>query len=106
MVMHAAMQLNLFEIIAENGPLTAVEIAGKLPSQNPEAPAMLDRMLRMLATYSVVTCSVVGDGRRVYGLAPVAKYFVRNEDGVSFCPLMDLGVDRVMVESWLVSNKK
>ncbi|GAB2293371.1 hypothetical protein Dimus_027570 [Dionaea muscipula] len=100
MVLHTAMQLDLFEIIAENGPLSAAEIAGKLPSQNPEAPAMLDRMLRMLAAYSVVKCSVVGDDRRVYGLAPVAKHFVRNDDGVSFCPFMDLLNDRVCVESW------
>ncbi|GAB2291153.1 hypothetical protein Dimus_025412 [Dionaea muscipula] len=100
MVLHAAMQLDLFEIIAENGPLSAAEIARKLPSQNPEAPAMLDRMLRMLATYSVFTCSVAGDGRRVYCLAPVAMHFVRNEDGVSVCPLMDLIMDKVFVESW------
>ncbi|GAB4861492.1 Cathecol O-methyltransferase 1 [Ancistrocladus abbreviatus] len=105
MVMHAAIQLDLLEIIAKAGRrLSAEEIAAQLPTNNPDTPAMLDRMLRLLATYSVVTCSVVttmdGRSKRLYGLAPVAKYFVRDEDGVSFGPLMELHLDKVFLESW------
>ncbi|GAB4861520.1 Cathecol O-methyltransferase 1 [Ancistrocladus abbreviatus] len=105
MAMHAAIHLDLLEIIAKGGRrLSAEEIAAQLPTKNPDAPAMIDRMQRLLATYSVATCSVVatkdGGSQRLYGLAPVAKYFVRDEDGVSFGPLMDLFHDKVFLESW------
>ncbi|GAB4861493.1 hypothetical protein Ancab_040070 [Ancistrocladus abbreviatus] len=105
MVMHAAIQLDLLEIIAKAGRrLSAVEIAAQVSTNNPDAPAMIDRMLRLLAAYAVVTCSVVatteGGSQRFYGLAPVAKYFVRDEDGVSIGPLMELLLDKVFLESW------
>ncbi|KAL9254422.1 Cathecol O-methyltransferase 1-like protein [Drosera capensis] len=100
MVLHTAMQLDIFEIMAKNdGSLTAAEVAAKLPTENPQAPAMLERMLRVLASYDVVTSDVEGEGR-VYGMTPVARFYVRNEDGVSLRPLMDLLNDRVFIESW------
>ncbi|KAK9280665.1 hypothetical protein L1049_014362 [Liquidambar formosana] len=117
MVMQAAIELNLLEIIAKAGPggrLSSSEIAAQLPTQNPDAPIMVDRILRLLATHSVLTCSVAdgggggGDNRfqRLYGLAPVCKYLVRNEDGVSLGPLMSLLQDKVFMDSWSVSKLK
>uniref|UniRef100_A0A5B7BL78 Putative O-methyltransferase 2 n=1 Tax=Davidia involucrata TaxID=16924 RepID=A0A5B7BL78_DAVIN len=108
MVMQAAVELDLLEIIAKAGPgaqLSPSEIASQMPTttrcrSNPEAPAMLDRILLLLASYSVLTCSVVDAEQRLYGLAPVAKYFVRNEDGVSLGPLMALLQDKVFIDSW------
>ncbi|KAA8520801.1 hypothetical protein F0562_014927 [Nyssa sinensis] len=107
MVMQAAVELDLLEFIAKAGPgaqLSPSEIASQMPTTIPGAPAMLDRILRLLASYSVLTCSVVdaddGHPRRLYGLAPVAKYFVRNEDGVSLGPLMALLQDKVFMDSW------
>ncbi|XP_059634463.1 caffeic acid 3-O-methyltransferase-like [Cornus florida] len=108
MVLNATIELGVLEIIAKAGPgahLSPVEIASQIPTTNPEAPTMLDRILRLLASYSVLTCSVVdgdcdGPTRRMYGLAPVAKYFVRNEDGVSLGPLMALLQDKVFIHSW------
>ncbi|KAL2478608.1 Flavone 3'-O-methyltransferase 1 [Forsythia ovata] len=102
MVLNTAMELNVFQILAKAGPaaqLTPHEIASHMPTTNSDAPAMLDRMLRLLVSYSVLTCSV-SDGQRHYGLAPVANYFVRNEDGVSLCPLMSLIQDKVFIYSW------
>ncbi|GAB4861498.1 hypothetical protein Ancab_040071 [Ancistrocladus abbreviatus] len=106
MAMHAAIQLDLLDIIAKAGQrLSAEEIAAQVSTNNPDTPAMIDRMLRLLAAYAVVTCSVVatteGGSQRFYGLAPVAKYFVRDEDGGSFGPLMELLLDKVFLESWL-----
>ncbi|XP_022880297.1 caffeic acid 3-O-methyltransferase-like isoform X2 [Olea europaea var. sylvestris] len=101
-VLNAAMELNLFEILAKAGPSSQMspgEIASHMPTTNADAPAMLDRMLRLLVSYSVLTCSV-SDGQRQYGLAPVAKYFVRNEEGISLCPLMSFLQDKVFIESW------
>ena len=70
--------------------------------ENPEAANMLDRILRVLASHSVLYCSVVEDDnrrvrsfKRVYGLAPVAKYFAGNDDGVSWGPFLSITQDKV-----------
>lgn len=109
MVMQTAIELDLLGIIARAGPgrqLSAAEIAAALPAAgNPNAPAMLDRMLYFLATYSVVTCTAVDGGAsggvvRKYGLAPVAKYFVPNKDGVSLGAVISLNQDEAFLASW------
>lgn len=62
-VLNAAIDLNLFEIIAKATPpgafMSASEIASKLPlpTQHSDLPNRLDRMLRLLASYSVLTCA-------------------------------------------------
>ena len=46
MVLNAAIDLNLFEIIAWANPdvyMSPSEIASQLPTQQPDAPYMLDR---------------------------------------------------------------
>ncbi|GMI97421.1 caffeate O-methyltransferase 1, O-methyltransferase 1, O-methyltransferase 3 [Hibiscus trionum] len=107
MSMHAMVQLNVFEIIAKAGPnakISSKEIAAQLPTKNPEASSMLDRILRVLASHGIVGCSVAddekGDPRRLYSLTPVSKFFVRNEDGVSLGPLMALLQDKIFLDSW------
>ncbi|KNA19525.1 hypothetical protein SOVF_060830, partial [Spinacia oleracea] len=108
MVMNAVIELDILGIIARAGPgnkLLASEIAASLPEvKNPMAASMLDRMLWLLATYNVVTCEifVAKDGGvvRKYGLAPVAKFFVPDHDGVSLAPLMSLSQDKVFVDCW------
>lgn len=112
MVLLSAIRLDVFEVIAKAGPdaqLSPSQIAARISSKNPDAPSMLDRMLRLLASYSVLTCSVVegaGEGAlpRVYGLAPVAKYFVRNAEGASLGDLLGLLQDKVFIDSWSVST--
>lgn len=117
MVMKAAVELRVLDIIAKAGPgaqLSPSQVASQLPAntlvRNPNASEMLDRMLRFLASHSILTCTVVdlpsdsravivGD-RRLYGLAPVAKYFVSNQDGVSLAPLLCLIQDKVFNDSW------
>ncbi|KAF4356612.1 hypothetical protein F8388_006356 [Cannabis sativa] len=109
MVLKAALELDLLEIIAKAGPgafLSPSDIAEQLPTQNPDAPVMLDRMLRLLASYNVVTYSLretaeeEGKVERLYGLAPVSKYLTKNEDGVSIAPLCLMNQDKVLMESW------
>ncbi|KAK6272650.1 hypothetical protein POUND7_009733 [Theobroma cacao] len=108
MSMHAAIQLQLFEIIAKAGPdakLSPKEIAVQLRTKNPDAPSMLDRLLRVLASHNIVGCSVADDEQgnnpqRLYSLTPVSKFFVPNEDGVSLGPLMSLLQDKVFLDSW------
>ncbi|XP_027098160.1 cathecol O-methyltransferase 1-like [Coffea arabica] len=117
MVLYNAVKLNLFGIIAKAGPgakLSPSEIASQLPvTNNPDAASMLDRMLRLLSSYSLFTCDVVkvavdggGGGEtdvgyeRVYGLSPVAEYFVPDEEGNSVAPLVELLQNKVLIDSW------
>ena len=88
MVIRAAIELNLFEIIARASPdayMSLSEIASQLPTLNPDAPYMLDRMLRLLASYSLLTCSMrTCEDRsveRLYRVSQAGKLFVQNEDG-------------------------
>ncbi|KDP28404.1 hypothetical protein JCGZ_14175 [Jatropha curcas] len=106
MTLKTAIDLGILNILASAGPnvnLSAEEIAVLIPTRNPEAPGMLERILRLLVSYSVLGCSVgfeVQGTERKYCLGPVAKYFVRDEDGVSLAPLMALTHDKVFLESW------
>ncbi|XP_010520935.1 PREDICTED: caffeic acid 3-O-methyltransferase-like [Tarenaya hassleriana] len=103
MVLNSAIELDLLEIMAKNvgfsGQMSPSDIASHLPTKNPDAPAVLDRILRLLAAYSVLTCSVRGV-ERLYGLGPVCKYLIKNEDGVSIAALCLMNHDKVMMESW------
>ncbi|KAH7578127.1 hypothetical protein ACOSP7_000715 [Xanthoceras sorbifolium] len=102
MTLQAAIELGVFDIIAKAGPdakLSASEIASQMPSRNKEAPLMLDRMLRLLASHSIVDCSVV-DLERFYSLTSVSGYFVSDQDGVSLGPLMTLLQDKIFLDSW------
>ncbi|GKV25482.1 hypothetical protein SLEP1_g34919 [Rubroshorea leprosula] len=107
MVLKSAIELDLLEIMAKAGPgafLSPNEIASHLPTLNPDAPVMLDRILRLLASYNVLTCSAhnLPDGKveRLYALAPVCKYLAKNEDGVSISALSLMNQDKVLMESW------
>ncbi|XP_059457019.1 caffeic acid 3-O-methyltransferase-like [Corylus avellana] len=102
MAMHAAIELGVFDILANAGPgakLSAAEIAAQMPSKNPDAPAMLDRICGLLVHHCVLGCSV-HTFHRSYCLGPVSKHFVRNQDGVSLAPLMALIHDKVYLDSW------
>nr|QQH14891.1 caffeic acid 3-O-methyltransferase isoform 1 [Cirsium japonicum] len=106
MVLVNTIKLGVLEAIANTGSdarLSAHDIVSALSISNPDGPDMLDRMLRLLASHSIVTCTqrdCESGPIRVYGLAPVAKYFIRNEDGMSLGALMELLQDKVFIDSW------
>ncbi|XVF82475.1 hypothetical protein PTKIN_Ptkin16aG0051600 [Pterospermum kingtungense] len=110
-VLDAAVQLGLFDILAKAGPqapLSSYQIAYQLHANNPEAPSHVDRMLRLLACYGLVSCvsrnldGDNGDGNykveRLYGLALPGKAFVRVENGGA---LAAFTMDKVKMEVWL-----
>ncbi|XP_050235715.1 anthranilate N-methyltransferase-like [Mercurialis annua] len=103
MALQTAVELKVFEIIANSGPdskLSAAEIAAKMADiRNPDAPKMLDRILRLLASHNVIGCSLNGL-ERLYSLKPVSYYFVPNQDGVSMGPLMALIQNKALLDSW------
>ncbi|AET00984.2 putative caffeate O-methyltransferase [Medicago truncatula] len=108
MVLKSALELGIIEIIAKAGPnahLSSSNIASQIPSiKNPDAPSMLDRLLRLLASYKILTCSIQhqdGDSiERLYGLHPLAKYFVNNQDGVSMISSFLMQHDKVLKDMW------
>ncbi|KAE8768503.1 tricetin 3',4',5'-O-trimethyltransferase-like [Hordeum vulgare] len=107
MTLKTAIELGLLDTLVGAGGklLTPVEVAEMLPSKdNPDAPSMVDRMLRVLASHNVVSC-VVEEGKdgslsRRYGAAPVCKWLTPNEDGVSMAPWALSAQDRVFMETW------
>ncbi|KAL0299761.1 UNVERIFIED_CONTAM: Caffeic acid 3-O-methyltransferase 1 [Sesamum radiatum] len=104
MVLKSAIELDLLELIKESSFVSPPELAAQLPTSNPEAHVMLDRILRLLASYSILNCSLkkLPDGgvERLYGLAPVCKFLTKNDDGVSMAPLLLMNQDKILMESW------
>ncbi|RWR82936.1 caffeic acid 3-O-methyltransferase-like protein isoform X1 [Cinnamomum micranthum f. kanehirae] len=111
MVLKSALELNLIDAIsaAGNGAyLLPSEIATHLPTRNPDAPVLLDRMLRLLASYDVLRCHLRtgenGEVQRLYGVGPICEFLRKNQDGGSVGPLLLLHHDKVFMESWYHLN--
>nr|WMY23412.1 COMT protein [Stephania japonica] len=111
MVLQAAIELQVLEIIAKAGHgahLSPKEIVSQIPTHNLQASDMLDRILRLLASHSILTCVAMtrenGNVERKYGLATVCKYLLPNADGVSFSPLIFLNQSKAYMESYLVKE--
>ncbi|KAK7848237.1 caffeic acid 3-o-methyltransferase [Quercus suber] len=109
MVLRAAIELNLFEIIARVSPdayMSHSKFASQLPTQNPDAPYMLDRMLRLLASYSLLTCSIRscedGSVERLYRVSQAGKLYVQNEDEGFMGSISLFAFQRAMLEVWYV----
>ncbi|KAJ8748534.1 hypothetical protein K2173_003434 [Erythroxylum novogranatense] len=103
MTLKAAIELGIFEIIAREGSdakLSASDIAAKISTQNPDAPLMLDRIMRLLASHQVLGCTSVDGQTRFYSLTPVAKYFVRDQDDLSLAPLVEFVQGKIFLASW------
>lgn len=102
-----AIELRLLDVIAEAespaASLYPAQIVAQLPAaaDNPGAADMVDRLLRLLASYGVVTCTDEA-GSRKYSAAPVTKYLIKNRDdgASSMANLALLGQDRVAVAVW------
>ncbi|KAJ4824351.1 hypothetical protein Tsubulata_009403, partial [Turnera subulata] len=87
-----AMQLALGSVL----PM-ALKTAFELPTNNPDASTMLDRILRLLVSHFVLACSLNSNEAthgtlqtRLYSLLPVAKFFVPDDDGASLGPVPTL----------------
>lgn len=112
MTLKAIVELGVLEIIGNAGEgrqLSSAEIASKMPTRsNANAAVALDRMLRLLASHSVLTCSVVegAEGRmeRLYGHAPVCKLLSAVASKHWACgsagPWLLMNLDRVLLDSW------
>uniref|UniRef100_A0A1J3KAD6 Caffeic acid 3-O-methyltransferase n=1 Tax=Noccaea caerulescens TaxID=107243 RepID=A0A1J3KAD6_NOCCA len=114
MVFKSALDLGVIDIIAavdEGVWLSSSEIVNRLPTKptNPEAPVMLDRMLVLLASYSILKHRIVETGEnggtgkfeRVYAAEPVCMSFLNREDGSgSLRSLFRLSTSEVFFKTW------
>ncbi|GAU45479.1 hypothetical protein TSUD_190980 [Trifolium subterraneum] len=109
MALQSAAELGIFDVLQKAGKgaqLSAEEISARLSCNNPDAPKMLDRILALLASHDVLKCLVfqdqqkLGSFHRLYSMAPVAKFFAPNSDGVSLGPLLSFVQDKVLFASW------
>lgn len=118
MVFNAAIELGVIDTIAavDDGVwLSPSEIALGLPTKptNPEAPVLLDRMLVLLASHSVLKCRIVETGEnggigtgkteRVYAAEPVCRFFLNRGDGSgSLASVLMLCVNEVYFKTWYI----
>ncbi|TJX41903.1 hypothetical protein E8P77_31170, partial [Soehngenia saccharolytica] len=108
MSIKAATELDVLQIIANSGEgiqISPAQIVAQIPKvTNPDAAITLDRILRVLASHSLLSCSVTtgknGKPERLYGLTPLCKYLVKNNDGLSLAPLALMNQDKVFIDSW------
>lgn len=117
MALKTAIDLGLLEIMEKAGPsarLSPSEIAARLfPSTNNHSRAaqMTDRILRLLSSYSVVSCFVAdndehsqsnnGQVQRLYSLAPLSHYFLPSKDEQgSLAPMFSMIHDKFMTNVW------
>ncbi|KAM3711673.1 hypothetical protein ACJW31_01G125900 [Castanea mollissima] len=103
--MKAAIELGVLEILDRAGPgalLSTSQIASQLPTHNNQDKSLLlDCMLKLLASHSILTCSVAthqhdSQVSRLFGPTPISKYFIKNKDefGGSLAPFLDLFQDK------------
>ncbi|KAL0683665.1 hypothetical protein Bca4012_050513 [Brassica carinata] len=111
MVLKAALELGVIDTLAAAGNGTwksPSEISANLPikPKNPEAPNLLDRMLRLLVSHSILKCRVIetggtGNTERVYAAEPVCKFFLKDSDGSgSLASLFSLCHTQVHFNTW------
>ncbi|KAI3749626.1 hypothetical protein L2E82_20240 [Cichorium intybus] len=106
MVIKTAIELDLFEIMAKtpNGQFSSFDLASCLPTQNSEAPSLIERILRFLASQSILTSTLIrdehGNSKTLYGMTPLSNNYVRNQDGTSLASSVLLIYDKILVDCW------
>ncbi|KAK8486886.1 hypothetical protein V6N12_055114 [Hibiscus sabdariffa] len=90
-ILDVAIQFGVFDVLGKAGSdakMSSKQIASEIRAKNPDAPCLLDRMLRILACYDLVTCvsrnidADAGDGEhgeKLYGLSLSGEAFVSDE---------------------------
>ncbi|KAL3724355.1 hypothetical protein ACJRO7_029517 [Eucalyptus globulus] len=89
LVLKATIELGILKILFESSAqLSPTQIASRLSIKNPDAGGTIDRILRLLASFSFLSCTLTQDkaGRpeRMYGLGPLSKYYVNQRSGPRF----------------------
>nr|QQH14892.1 caffeic acid 3-O-methyltransferae isoform 2 [Cirsium japonicum] len=106
MIVKTAIELDLFEIMAKTpgARFSSSDLASNLPTQTPQTRHLLERILRFLATQSVLESTLAtdehGNSINLYSMTPVSNHLVRNQDGNSAGSMLLLFYDKVFVDCW------
>ncbi|XP_010430401.1 PREDICTED: indole glucosinolate O-methyltransferase 4 [Camelina sativa] len=114
MVFKTALELGVIDTIAavdEGVWLSSTEIALRLPTKptNPQAPVLLDRVLALLVSHSILKCRMVETGKngqtgkteRVYAAEPVCMFFSNRGGGSgSLASLVMVANSEVYFKTW------
>ncbi|CAN6826984.1 unnamed protein product, partial [Brassica oleracea] len=108
-------EIGVLDTIAANGKdawFSSSEIAFGLPTKptNPEAPMLLDRMLRLLVSHSVLKCLEAGENnltgkiQMVYAVEPFCTIFLKHghDESGSLMSLFMVQHRHVYFETWYV----
>jgi caffeic acid 3-O-methyltransferase len=106
----AVIELGIMDrLLTVERAMSAEELMAGLPCPAPATgTAMVDRMLRFLASHSVVRCATESelgpDGKscRRYAAAPVCKWFARGGGVESVVPLGFWMLSKTFMENWYV----
>ncbi|KAK9151646.1 hypothetical protein Syun_009955 [Stephania yunnanensis] len=105
----AVVDLEVFEVFAKAGPgtyLSASEIivSHHSPKNADRAAQILDRILCLLVSHSVLSCLPVmlknGRVERRYGMTSTAKYLAKREDGLSMSWFLPLVLQKEYYTAW------
>ncbi|KAH7510835.1 hypothetical protein FEM48_ZijujUnG0080300 [Ziziphus jujuba var. spinosa] len=80
MSLQCTIELGVFNIIGKAGPgakLSPSDITAQMPTNNPEAPTMVDSILRVLACHSVLNCSVIAADDNIMALCKGYTVFLQ-----------------------------
>ncbi|KAG0461926.1 hypothetical protein HPP92_020402 [Vanilla planifolia] len=109
MAVKAAIELDVFTILSRgspSSPLSAAAIASEFPRPlQPSTPDRLDRLLRFLASQSILRCSPAvdhpdGPVERRYSLEPIYRLLARHPDGASLAPAFLFTQQKPSLDSW------
>lgn len=92
LVLKATIELEILEIMTECGPtarLSPAQVASYLSAKNPQAPETLDRILRLLVSYSILSCTLAQDTEdnplRLYGFGTQKQTLRQSPRHCDFC---------------------
>lgn len=102
MVLKVTMELGIFDLLSSDTQLSSSQIASKIPTKNPQAPIMIEKILSFLASQSLLKFNLSKEDENgpFYSLTPLSRNLVSNKDGVSIVPTFLLINDQAMVNSW------
>jgi caffeic acid 3-O-methyltransferase len=80
LALKAVLGMHIPDMMSRSGPLTAAEIAGRLPRRSHDAAQKLERILRLLAHKRFFTSACGESGDDQYGLTDLSRYFVSGSE--------------------------
>ncbi|KAL3724347.1 hypothetical protein ACJRO7_029510 [Eucalyptus globulus] len=103
LVLKATIELGILKLLSKSyAQLSPTQIASRLSIKNPDAAVTIDRILRLLASCSFLSCTLTQDKaerpERMYGLGPLSKYYV-SEQGATMASWLLLLLDEVSLRT-------